>query len=132
MDASRTTVHAVDAPRQYEQRSTPYPDLVDRRLAARLQSEDLAEDGGLDPFERATCRVHRRWLHQCIHSAVHVVMVSGYRWCRSCQEPAAVAVDELTGDVRVTCPRCLRTPSGRASRQIVRTCTASLAAAQDG
>jgi len=74
---------------------------------------------------------HRRWLHQCIHSSIHVVPVSGYRWCRSCETPVAVAVDELDGDIRVICARCGRTPPGRPSRQIVRTCAASLAAAQD-
>ena len=114
-----------------EQDTSTYADLRDCRLAATLGAEDASEDAGLDAFERISCRIHRRWLHQCIHSSVHVVLVSGHRWCRSCDAQAAVAVDELTGDVRVTCSRCGRTPPGRASRQIVRTCTASLAAAQD-
>jgi hypothetical protein len=108
-----------------------YDGVRDRRLAATLVAEDLAEDAGLDPFERISCRIHQRWLHHCVHSAVHVVQVSGYRWCRSCQSHAVVAADELTGDIRVTCSRCGRTPPGRASRQIIRTCTASIAAAQD-
>jgi len=36
------------------------------------------------------------------------------------------------GDVRVGCTRCGTTPSGRATRQLIRACMASLAAAQDG
>jgi hypothetical protein len=107
-------------------------DLRARRLAATLHAEDLAEETGLDPFERITCRHHRRWLHHCISSPRHVVAVAGHRWCRTCAAPAAVAVDELTGDVRVTCMRCGRSPEGRATRQIIRACTASLAAHQDG
>ena len=43
----------------------PYADLRDRRLAARLAAEDVAEEAGLDPFERISCRLHQRWLHQC-------------------------------------------------------------------
>ncbi|WP_245645951.1 hypothetical protein [Pseudonocardia acaciae] len=105
--------------------------LADGRLAATLAAEDEAEDAGLDPLERITCRTHRRWLHHCISSPVHVIVVTGHRWCRSCQAEASVAVDELTGDVRVTCTRCGRVPVGRATRQIIRTCTASLAAALD-
>ena len=128
-----TAVRTVEASRGYPtvQDESRYAGVRDRRLAATLHSEDLAEDTGLDPFERISCRIHRRWLHQCVHSSVHVVQVSGYRWCRSCEAPAAVAADELTGDIRVTCMQCGKTPPGRASRQIVRTCTASLAAAQD-
>jgi hypothetical protein len=133
MNESGVITRTIEAgPREAtEQHTSRYADLRDRRLAATLGAEDIAEDGGLDPFERISCRIHRRWLHQCIHSQVHVVQVSGHRWCRSCDTQAAVAVDELTGDVRVRCTRCGRTPAGRASRQIVRTCTASLAAAQD-
>ena len=133
MNESSVATRTVQAwPRNAaEQTMSPYAELRDRRLAAILEGEDVAEDAGLDPFERISCRIHRRWLHQCIHSPVHVVQVSGHRWCRPCDAQAAVAVDELTGDVRVSCTRCGRTPPGRASRQIVRTCTASLAAAQD-
>jgi hypothetical protein len=133
MNASRVTIQTVDASPGHgtERYGTRYSDMTDRRLATKLLAEDAAEDAGLDPFERISCRIHRRWLHQCVHSPVHVVMVSGYRWCRSCEAQATVAVDELTGDIRVTCPQCGQTPSGRASQQIVRTCTASLAAAQD-
>ena len=47
----------------------PYADLRDRRLAARLAAEDVAEEAGLDPFERISCRLHQRWLHQCLAAA---------------------------------------------------------------
>ena len=69
----------------------PYADLRDRRLAARLAAEDVAEEAGLDPFERISCRLHQRWLHQCVSSPVHVVAFTGHRWCRTCAAPAAVA-----------------------------------------
>jgi hypothetical protein len=108
-----------------------YADLRDRVVAARLLDEDRAEEAGLDPFERITCRIHRRWLYQCISSPVHIIAVTGHRWCRGCAAPASVAVDELTGSVRVVCTRCGRCPAGRATQQIVRTCTASVAAAYD-
>lgn len=108
-----------------------YADLRDRRLAATLLQEDRAEDAGLDPLERITCRTHKRWLHRCIGSPVHVIVVTGHRWCRSCSAPASMACDELTGAVHVTCTRCGQAPSGRATRQIIRTCTASIAAAAD-
>ncbi|NKQ52050.1 hypothetical protein HFP15_04060 [Amycolatopsis sp. K13G38] len=101
-----------------------------RRLATRLSEEDRAEARGLDPFERVTCRVHRRWLHQCVSSPVHVVAVTGYRWCRDCECPVDVAVDELNRTVRLHCPGCGRAPDSPATRQIVRTCRASLAAAR--
>ena len=110
----------------------PYAALRDRRLAARLAAEDVAEQAGLDPFERISCRLHQRWLHQCVSSPVHVVAFTGHRWCRTCAAPAYVAVDEWLGDVRVGCTRCGTTPSGRATRQLIRACMASLAAAQDG
>jgi hypothetical protein len=134
MNSSRASILTVEATSSCrpEQDRSRYRDVTDHRLATTLHAEDLAEDAGLGPFERSSCRIHRRCLHQCVHSPVHVVMVSGYRWCRSCETQATVAVDELTGDVRVTCQQCGLTPHGRASRQIVRTCTASLAAAQDG
>lgn len=133
MDTTRVSVQTIDAPPDHrpDRHRTRYSDVAGHRLAATLHDEDIAEEAGLDPFERTSCRIHRRWLHQCVHSPVHVVMISGYRWCRTCQTQATVSVDELTGDIRVTCPQCRQTPPGPASRQIVRTCTASLAAAQD-
>jgi len=101
-----------------------------RRLAARLSEEDAAEARGLDPFERVTCGIHRRWLHQCISSPLHVVAVTGYRWCRDCECPVDVAVDELTRTVRLRCPGCGRAPDSPAARQILRTCRAGLAASR--
>jgi hypothetical protein len=107
-----------------------YGDLADQRLAAQLATEDADVEAGRSPFERLTCPAHRRWLHACISSPQHVIPVTGHRWCRDCQTAATVAIDELCGDVSVTCPQCGRTPDTIATRQIVRACRASLAAAQ--
>ncbi|GAA0250996.1 hypothetical protein GCM10010492_59090 [Saccharothrix mutabilis subsp. mutabilis] len=106
-----------------------YADVSNRSLADVLRAEDAAEEDGLDPFERVSCRLHRRWIHQCVHSSTHVVAVTGHRWCRDCECPAAISVDELLGDVVVRCTRCLRVPATAATRQLVRACRASLAAA---
>lgn len=108
-----------------------YADLTDQRLAARLSTEDLAEEDGLNPLERTTCYTHRRWLHHCISSPLHVIVVTGHRWCRRCQCAVHVAIDELAGDVALTCPKCGEMPAGAANRQVVRSCRASLAAAYD-
>lgn len=108
-----------------------YGELADWRLALALSAEDRAEAEGLDPLERITCRTHQRWLHQCIASPLHVIVVTGHRWCRPCGRPLSVAVDEFAGDVRLTCLRCGRTPNDRANRQILRGCRASLAAAHE-
>jgi hypothetical protein len=105
-----------------------YGDLTDRDLAECLASEDAAVEAGASPFERLTCPMHRRWLHRCISSPQHVIPVTGHRWCRECQSPATVTVDELDGDVAVACPRCHRVPDGIATRQIVGACRASLSA----
>jgi hypothetical protein len=107
-----------------------YSDVPDRALAATLAAEDAAEHNGLSPFERITCRTHRRWVHECVASPMHVVVVSGHRWCRDCHATAMVSVDQLLGTVKVLCPRCWRVPAGMATAQIVRTCRASLAAAR--
>jgi hypothetical protein len=110
-----------------------YHDLADRRLAAKLMVEDRAEErDGLSPHERLTCHTHRRWVHECISSPLHVIVITGHRYCRRCEREAAVAVDELAGTVRVSCVRCHRVPDSPATRQIVRTCRASLAAAREG
>lgn len=109
-----------------------YAELRDRRLAAALSTEDRAEaEDNMDPLERTTCRTHRRWLHQCITSPLHVIQITGHRWCHDCSCAVTVAVDELIGDIRLTCPRCGHTPDTRATRQIMRTCQASFAAATD-
>lgn len=110
-----------------------YAALRDRRLADTLTAEDLAELDAidpLDPLERLTCRTHKRWVHECISSATHVFVVTGHRWCHDCQTAANVAIDQLTWTVTVTCPRCRQTPTTPATRQIVRTCRASLAASR--
>ncbi|WP_233520340.1 hypothetical protein [Prauserella sp. PE36] len=109
-----------------------YAGLRDRALAQTLTAEDAAEPNGLDPLERLTCRTHRRWVHECIASPQHVFVVTGHRWCRDCSTAANVAVDQLTWHVSVSCPRCGRSPEGAATRQIVRTCRASMAAAAQG
>lgn len=107
-----------------------YAAVRDRALANALAAEDAAELDGLNPLERLTCRTHRRWVHQCVHSDMHVFVVTGHRWCRGCEHPADVAVDELTWEVSVSCPKCGQAPEGPATRQIVRTCRASMAAAR--
>ncbi|MBC6445849.1 hypothetical protein [Actinokineospora xionganensis] len=106
-----------------------YADLRDRRLAVELSIEDAAEDGDLNPLDRKTCRTHRRWLHDCVSSPLHVIPVTGHRWCRDCSCAVNIAIDALTGAVRLTCPKCSRTPDTAATRQLVRACRASLAAA---
>jgi hypothetical protein len=108
-----------------------YADVTDRRLARTLTTEDQSEEDGLDPLERTTCRTHRRWLHDCVASPLHVVIITGTRWCRACECALNVAVDQLAGDVSVRCPCCGETPATRATRQLVRACRASLAAAHD-
>lgn len=109
-----------------------YADVRDRRLAEALITEDAAEEREeLSVFERISCHVHRRWAHECISSPVHVIVVTGHRWCRGCEAEASVAVDELSGSVDVVCTRCRRSPDTAATRQIRRTCQTSLAAAQE-
>lgn len=111
-------------------RTGRYGDLADRGPAAALAGEDRAEAGGMDPFQRLTCRTHRHWLHHCIASPAHVVVVTGHRWCRDCACPVVVVVDELAAEVRLYCPGCGRTRDTAANRQVLRTCLASLAAAR--
>lgn len=109
-----------------------YADLHDRRLADTLILEDAAEEREeLSALDRISCHVHRRWAHECISSPAHVIIVTGHRWCRRCEAEASVAVDEVSGSVNVTCTRCGRSPDTAATRQILRTCRASLAAALD-
>ena len=108
-----------------------YTDLRDRRLAAALSTEDTLEAAGLSPLDRTTCWTHRRWLHDCVSSPLHVIPVTGHRWCRDCSRPVDIAIDTLTGDVRLRCPKGARTPDTAATRQLVRACRASLAAAAD-
>ncbi|WP_249124095.1 hypothetical protein [Saccharopolyspora erythraea] len=99
-------------------------------MADTLISEDAAEERDeLSALERISCHVHRRWAHECISSPVHVIVVTGHRWCRRCEAEAFVAVDEVSGSVDVVCTRCREAPGTAATRQIIRTCRASLAAA---
>jgi hypothetical protein len=104
-----------------------YADLADRHLAATLAVEDAAEAHDLSPLERITCYTHRRWVHECIASPLHIIVVTGHRWCRQSQTAATAAVDELSSTVSMTCPRCQQTLDTPAARQIIRTCNASLA-----
>ena len=107
-----------------------YADVSDRRLVDVLVLEDAAEEREeLSALERVSCHEHRRWAHECISSPTHVIVVTGHRWCRRCNAEASVAVDEVSGSVDVVCTRCRRTPDTAATRQILRTCRASLAAA---
>ncbi|MFG1643538.1 hypothetical protein ACGFMK_24860 [Amycolatopsis sp. NPDC049252] len=108
-----------------------YTGVADQRLARTLTAEDQSEEDGLDPLERVTCRTHRRWLHDCVASPLHVVIVTGTRWCRKCECALNVAIDQLAGDVAVRCPSCGEAPATRATRQLVRACRASLATAAD-
>jgi hypothetical protein len=114
------------APARNERRSR----TVSVPPADTLAVEDDAEDTGwLDPLDRLTCRAHRRWTHECSHSDVHVILVTGHRWCRPCRHALEIAVDELTRTVTVHCPRCDRGPTTRADHQLVAACEASLIAA---
>jgi hypothetical protein len=60
---------------------------------------------------------------------LHVIVITGHRWCRRCDAEATVVVDELNGSVAVVCTQCGQEPNSPANRQIIRTCRASLAAA---
>lgn len=128
MTTQRSTHTLTAVPAEIDER---YADLTDRRLAAALSAEDAAEEQGMDPLERTTCWTHRRWLHHCVSSPLHVIVVTGHRWCRRCRCAVNVAIDQLTGDVALTCPKCHEMPAGAANRQLIRCCRASLAAAHD-
>ncbi|MEV7549341.1 hypothetical protein AB0N89_06930 [Amycolatopsis sp. NPDC089917] len=103
---------------------------VSRTLPVLLAMEDDAEDiGRLVPDDRLTCHVHGRWIHQCVASPVHVNPITRHRWCRSCATALTVSVDELSGTVTMSCPRCGHGESAASARLIV-ACRASLAAAR--
>jgi len=100
-------------------------------LSATLTREDIAEEHeALTPHDRITCPLHRRWVHQCTSSPAHAIRLTGHRWCRACDSPVNIAVDELTGAVTLTCPRCHRSPDTAANRQLLRSCRASIEAAR--
>jgi hypothetical protein len=97
-------------------------------LSRRMVEEDLAEEAGLlAPDDRLTCAVHGRWIHQCVSSALHVNQVTRHRWCRGCVRELTVAVDELTGNVTMSCPVCGDGVSA-ASARLIAACCRSLAA----
>lgn len=110
-----------------------YGDLSDRRLAAILAAEDTAEEHGLSPHTRSTCYVHRCWIHQCVTDPLHVLMVTGHRWCRRCDCPVEVDVDDSDpGSVGLYCPGCGQPPDSTANRQVLYACRTSLAAMHGG
>jgi hypothetical protein len=99
------------------------------QLDSVLDREDRDEElERLSPHERLSCPMHRRWVHQCVSSPSHAIPVTGHRWCRRCECAQLIAVDEVNGTVSMSCPSCGEVPTTLASRQIVRTCRASLAA----
>lgn len=100
------------------------------RDAALLAEDQAEETGWLDPLDRMTCAVHRRWIHECAHSELHVSPVTGHRWCRPCRRELELSVDELTATVTVHCPRCDRGPTTRADAQLIAACEASLTASR--
>jgi hypothetical protein len=99
-----------------------------RKLAVRLIKEDTDEDAGrLDPDDRLTCHMHGRWIHQCVSSAAHVNRITRHRWCRDCETELTVAVDELSGTVEMSCPKCEKGLSA-ATNRLLAACQRSLAA----
>lgn len=105
-----------------------YRATSDRNLVARLSHEDHAEELGHVPAQlRVTCRLHRRWVHQCIGSPVHVIPVTGHRWCVSCDRAVTVEVDDMSGSIVMACPGCGKPPSTPVNAQIMRNCVASVA-----
>lgn len=98
-------------------------------LAQRLAIEDHEEDAGfMAPDDRLTCHVHGRWIHQCASSPVHVNQVTRHRWCRDCQIPLDVVIDELARDVIMRCQRC-GDGSSTATTRLTVACGKSLQAA---
>jgi hypothetical protein len=101
-------------------------------LRARLVLEDRVEDTGeLGADDRLTCHVHGRWIHQCVSSPIHVNQVTRHRWCRDCEMPVPVVIDELAGIVSMRCSRCGDGVSGPTARLVV-ACRASLRASHRG
>jgi hypothetical protein len=83
------------------------PEVVRAGAAAVLAWEDAMEDDNrLSPMRRLTCRIHRRWLHECVFSSAHVSPTTGHRWCRRDHCVITVIVDELARAVTMVCPRC--------------------------
>jgi hypothetical protein len=119
-------------PKSGATRRERYDDLDDRLLAAILAAEDIAEEHGLSPHTRATCHFHQCWTHQCVSSPLHVLVVTGHRWCRRCECAVDVVVDETApGALHLRCPRCGQADSA-ANRDVLRACRTSLAAMHGG
>ncbi|MER7861879.1 hypothetical protein DMC64_13900 [Amycolatopsis sp. WAC 04197] len=110
-----------------------YGEIADRRLAAILAAEDVAEEHGLSAHVRTTCYVHRRWVHQCISDPMHVLIVTGHRWCRRCDRTVEVRVDEtFPGSIELFCDGCGVPPDTVANREVLRACRTSLSAMHGG
>nr|WP_233223163.1 hypothetical protein [Amycolatopsis sp. BJA-103] len=110
-----------------------YGEIEDRRLAAILAAEDVAEEHGLSAHVRTTCYVHRSWVHRCVSDPMHVLVVTGHRWCRRCDRTIDVEVDEtFPGSVELFCDGCGVPPDTVASREVLRACQASLSAMHGG
>ncbi|QSE81124.1 hypothetical protein [Rhodococcus koreensis] len=104
----------------------PAPRLRHATLNDQLAREDAAEDAQrLSPDDRTTCPLHRRWIHQCVASPVHVNAITRHRWCRRCAVPLTVTVDEVTRTVTMVCPACGDGGSPATARLVV-ACRASL------
>ncbi|MFI5589462.1 hypothetical protein ACIA5G_30720 [Amycolatopsis sp. NPDC051758] len=58
--------------------------------ATTAEPEEQSEEDGI---KRTTCRTHRRWLHDCVASPLHVVIITGTSWCRACRASLAAASD---------------------------------------
>jgi hypothetical protein len=64
--------------------------------------------------------------------SLHVLVVTGHRWCRRCECPVDVAVDETPpGAVHLYCPRCGQADSA-ANREVRQACRTSLSAMHGG
>ncbi|MFE6612475.1 hypothetical protein [Amycolatopsis sp. NPDC057786] len=110
-----------------------YGEIPDRRLAAILAAEDVAEEHGLSAHVRTTCYVHRGWVHQCISDPMHVLVVTGHRWCRRCDRTVEVRVDEtFPGSVELFCDGCGVPPDTVANREVLLACRTSLSAMHGG
>ncbi|EME58631.1 hypothetical protein [Amycolatopsis decaplanina] len=110
-----------------------YSGIADRRLAAILAAEDVAEEYGLSAHVRTTCYVHRCWVHQCISDPLHVLVVTGHRWCRRCDRTVDVEIDETApGSVELYCDGCGVPPDTVANREVVFSCRSSLVAMYGG
>ncbi|MFD6070744.1 hypothetical protein [Amycolatopsis lurida] len=110
-----------------------YGEIPDRRLAAILAAEDVAEEHGLSAHVRTTCYVHRGWVHQCISDPMHVLIVTGHRWCRRCDRTVEVRVDEtFPGAVELFCDGCGVPPDTVANREVLLACRTSLSAMYGG